>query len=208
MNWIMESAQTIKALCTAEHAPILPPFPAISLSDLLPGDALLFYGFPGTVPTQRLGVNKYGYPYHPAFHAALMETAGVFHNVGQFTTNKILADEQGSGRRIDIIRYKITDAQRVTILQTTIVDTTVPTTGLNITTYGIADFLHFGFSFIGKGKAPVCSADVVQILTKSGIQCSPHDALDTAPWDLQEFAAAHPELCEQRTLWIGPDYHL
>jgi hypothetical protein len=207
MSWLSEAITTIKAMTTPEHAPPLPPFPAISGLDLLPGDALLFYGYPGTQITQRLGFNKYGYPFHPAFHAALTETVGLFHNVGQFTTNKLLVDEYKSSRRIDVVRYQMTDAQRATILQATILDTTVPRVGLNLTSYGVMDFLHFGFAFIGKGKTPVCSADVVNLLLKGGVTSSPRDALDTAPWDLQEYAAANPALCQQYTLWSGPDYH-
>lgn len=208
MSWFSESAATIKALLTPEHAPVLPAFPSITLDELLPGDILLFYGFPGTVPTQRLGVNKYGYPYHPAFHAALMMSCGIFHNVGQFTTDKLLADELHSNRRVDVIRYQMKPDQRNAILQATELDTTVPKTGLNITSYGVMDFLHFGFSFIGKGKRPVCSADVVNLLAKVGIQCSPHIPMETAPWDLQEYAQANknPPGCEQRTLWVGPDF--
>ena len=205
---IEDAEKTVKAMLTPEHAPLLPPFTPIILDALLPADVLLFYGIPGTEVTERLGVNLYGYPNHPAFHAALMETAGLFHNVGLFTTNKLLSDEFRSGRRIDVIRYPMTDAQRQTILQATILDTTVPKVGLNLTSYGVADFLHFGFQFIGKGKTPVCSADVVQLLAKGGITCSPHAALDTAPWDLQEYAAANHSTVKQFTLWSGPEYHI
>lgn len=208
MSWLSEARDTIKALCTPEHAPILPAFPEIGMDGVFPGDILLFYGFPGTEPTQRLGVNKYGCAFHPPFHAALMMVDGIFHNVGQFTTDKMLSDEFKSSRRIDVIRYQMTPSQRTAVYQATELDTTIPRVGLNITSYGVMDFLHFGFSFIGKGKTPVCSADVVNLLAKGGVNCSPHPALETAPWDLQEYASTNPLTCQQFTLWSGPDYHL
>jgi hypothetical protein len=206
MGTFQDITQTIKAITTAEHAPSLPLFPPISVSELLPGDTLLFYGYPGVAVTQRLGVNKYGYKFHPAYHAALMMRDGIFHDVGQFTTDHLIADEFKSTRRIDVIRYQMTQEQRTIIFQESELDTTIPHTGINITSYGIADFLHFGFSSIGRGKTPVCSANVVQLHTKANNICSVHPALDTAPWDLQEYATLTPST-QQFTLWNGQDYH-
>jgi hypothetical protein len=205
---IEEAEQTIKALLTPENAPILPAFPAITLDALLPGDGLIFYGLPsGNQLTERLCVNKYKCQFHPPFHAALYEVDGLFHDVGQFTTNRLLDGEFRSGRRIDVIRYQMTDDQRKEVLQATILDTTVPKFGLNLTSYGIIDLVHFGFSFVGKGKSPVCSADYVQCLNKGDVVCSTGDPMNVAPCDIQEYAASYPSICQQFTLWVGPDYH-
>lgn len=203
-----EAEQTVKDLLTPENAPILPAFPAITLDALLPGDMLLFYGLPeGNVVTERLCVNKFHCPFHPPFHAALYEIDGLFHDVGQFTTNRLLGQEFRSGRRIDVIRYQMTDDQRKMVLQATILDTTVPKFGFNFTSYGLIDLAHFGFSFVGKGKEPVCSADAVQCENKGGVVCSTGDPMNVAPFDLQLYAAANPATCSQFTLWQGPDYH-
>lgn len=207
MSWITESAQTFKALFTAEHAPVAPQFDPITLNQVLPASILLFYGFPGTIPTQRLGVNKYHYPYHPPFHAALMMYDGVFHNVGKFRTDELILDQFKSTRRIDVISYSMTPEQRSKIMVATELDTSVPHTGLELTDYGIGTFLNFGFSFIRHGKQPICSEDVVSLLGLAGVKSSSLDPKETAPWDIATYAEDHKTECDRRTLWVGTDYH-
>lgn len=206
MSWVTETLSTIKAMRTPENAPLLPEFPRIDIKEIPPASILLFYGIPGTLVTQRLGVNKFGVPYHPPFHAALMMRDGIFHNVGKFRTDKLLSDELKSTRRIDVITYEMTDEQRSEIMRATELDTSTPHTGLEVSDYGIGTFLNFGFSFVGHSKQPICSEDVVKLLAVGGVKCSNNEPKESAPWDLQLFANDNPK-SKQYTLHVGKDYH-
>jgi len=207
MSWISESIATLKALSSAEHAPVLGAYPSINIDFVPPASVLLVYGFPGNKATQRLGVNKYGVPFHPPFHAAVTIRDGLFHNVGQWRTDMDIRSLFKSTRRVDALIYSMDEPQRREIVRAAELDTSTPKLGLNITDYGISQFLNFGFSFIRDGDDPVCSVDVVKVMAAGGITCSGLPANDTAPWDIQMFAMDHPREIEIRTLWVGDDYH-
>lgn len=207
MSWLSEAIKTAKFLSTPEDAPVLPPFQMIDPEDIPPASVILVYGFPGVKPTQRIGVHKYHHPWHPAFHAAVYLRDGIVHNVGQFRRDILLIEMFKSTRRVDVLIYTpMSDAQRKTIFQTAELDTSVPKFGFQVTDYGIAQLLNFGFYFIKDGKRPVCSENVVKIMGKGGVTCSFEGPGSTAPWDLQEYAQANKGIVEQRTVWIGPHY--
>lgn len=206
MSWLSETLDTVRALRTPESAILLAEFPKIIPEALPPASALLFYGTPGNVWTERIGVNKYHLLFHPPFHAALMMRDGIFHNVGRFRQDKYLPDQFKSKRRIDAVIFKGMTAEQVSlVMRAAETDTTVPRL-IDVTDYGVLDFLHFGLPFIGRGKKPVCSANVVNLLSVAGVKCSEKAALDTAPWDIAQYAGARPDLCEIRTVWVGNDY--
>lgn len=207
MSWLTESWRTAKALATPENAPVLHPFPSIEVDHVPPASVLLVYGFPGNKATQRLGVNKYGIKFHPPFHSAVTIRDGLFHNVGRWRTDMDIRELFQTTRRVDVLMYRMTEAQRRDIVRAAELDTSVPKFGLNITDYGVGQFLNFGFSFIKDGDQPVCSANVVNIMGAGEIVCSSLPANDTAPWDIYLHAEANPLFVETRTLWSGSDYH-
>lgn len=206
MSWLTESIRTIKAISKPEHAPPLPMFEQIVPDNVPAASVLLFYGYPGVPATQRLGVHIYGCTYHPPFHAAVMLRDGIFHNVGKFRTDKLLETEFKSTRRIDALIYPMLEVQRRDIVRAAELDTSVPKTLIEITDYGIGQFLNFGFSFVGKGKQPVCSANVVQVMGTGGIRCSDNTASETAPWDIFNHAMKNQLTVEKRTVWVGEKY--
>lgn len=206
MSWLTESIRTIRALNRPENAPPLDPFPKINIEGIPPASVLLFYGDPGVKMTQRLGVHIYGCKYHPPFHAAIMLRDGLIHNVGKFRTDKLLEPELRDTRRVDVLIYPMIEDQRRAIIQAAELDTSIPHTGIETTDYGIGQFLNFGFSFIGKGKQPVCSADVVKIMAVGRIECSDRESSETAPWDIFDHAMKNQLTVEKRTVWIGEKY--
>jgi hypothetical protein len=208
MSWVSATAETIKALKKPEHAPLLSPYPLIKLEDVPPASAAIFYGTPGNAITERIEVNLYKCPFHPPFHSALTMRDLMFHNVGRFRTNELLQEEFRSSRRIDIIIYKKinTEAIRAKIMQATILDTSEPHFGLDITDYGVLNFIHFGFYFVYKGKELVCSGNVVKLLLDGNVRSSEDNASETTPHELVLYAMNHPDECEIRTLWIGAVY--
>jgi hypothetical protein len=207
MSWIGETIETIKILRKPENLPVLPVYPMIQVDDIPAASALVFYGLPGNALSERICAWKYGCPFHPSFHAALMMRDGVFHNVGKFRTDELLSDEFKSERRIDVIIYKtMTEEARKEIMRATELDTSEPHTGLEFTDYGVQSFIHFGFRFVKSGKAVICSEDVVKLLNVGLVWSSTETAKETAPFELSTFAMKHPELCEIRTVHVGQDF--
>ena len=210
MSWFKESAATIKALFTPAHGFILPAFGHLDPLATPPGAALLFYGTPGNTLTERLGTNKYRFPYNPPpFHAALMMRDGMFHNVGQFKTQRLLSSALSSTRRIDAVVPKLfaTRPDLVSMLmQNADLDLSVPHFGLETTDYGVADFLHFGFSFIRHGKDLVCSGDLDKLWGTVGVQAAQEDEYHAAPWDILTNAMSKPEQFDIWTIHIGKDF--
>lgn len=228
MSWLTDSYKTIKALLTPENAPLLPAYTAINANDLLGAEVLLFYGLPGTAATERIEVNEYGCSFHPPFHAALsmgrlcwdqttkkvVSSGGIiaplFHDVGQWRTDHPITDEFRSSRRIDVLRYPMTDDQRKLIINACISDDTEYSlkSPLDFTSYGIITFIHEGFQFVKPGGRVICSEDDVKLMGASqpSVVISDLPMVNCKPSDLMVYALAHPEV-QKFTLWSGSDYH-
>lgn len=215
MSWLSESVETIKGLSKPSHGKLLAEFPRLSPQHVPAGSALLFYGWPGNKFTERIGTNKYGWPYNPPpFHAALMMRDGVFHNVGRFKTDRLLSTVLRSTWRIDCmtplsfientVRY---DAAKVArLMQVAELDTSVPKFGLDFTDYGVMNFIHFGFSFIRHGKELVCSGNVDKLWGDVGETASEKDVHHVAPWDILDHGMKNPDDYQLRTVHVGRDF--
>jgi hypothetical protein len=184
----------------------LPSYRQISLGEIPPASAILFYG--GNKLTEMAGNRLYKHPYAPpAFHAAFYIGDSLFLNVGKFRTIEDIGAELRSTRRVDIIIYKmITPDVRRALCHAATMDCSKPKIGLELPDYAIMDYLRFGLRFLKPSKKDFCSENCVELFATGGISISDLKACDTAPWDIQEFAEAHPDLCEIRTLWVGPDF--
>lgn len=183
----------------------LPKFDSIDLEDIPAASLLLFYG--GTKITELVGNRLYGHPFHPAaFHAAFFIQDGLFLNVGAFKTIQLIKDEYRSTRRIDVISdLSLLPQERKQLCLAATQDVDKPKIGLNLPTYSVFDFLRFGFKFLKPSKKDICSENCVEIFGTLGRKISNNKPVDTAPWDLFEYALDNPEF-QVNTLWEGPDF--
>lgn len=185
----------------------LPKFPALPPEAVKPASALLFYGSPGNRLTEMVGERVYRHKYHPpSFHAAFYVGDGLFLNVGKFKTLEELPGEMRSTRRIDVIEYNLTGDVRRTLARHAMLDTSRPKFGLTFPDYAVTDYLRFLARLWKPSKKDFCSENVVEIFWKMGIQISELRAVDTAPWDLLEFAEKYNDFCRIYTVWTGPDF--
>jgi len=184
----------------------LPNYPFIKLADIPPASAILFYG--GNNLTELIGNRLYNHPYKPpAFHAAFYICRGLFLNVGKFRTVQLLKDEFRSARRIDVVVFKDIPAdKRNALCDAAVLDASVPRIGLELPDYAFTDYLRFGMRFLQPSKKDFCSENVAELFLTQGVKLSDLKPVDTAPWDIEEYAEAHPEACEIRTLWCGLDF--
>jgi hypothetical protein len=201
--------QEIKKLFTKPVTVPLPEWDGIKQADIPPASIILFYG--GNKLTQLIGNRLYGHPYNPpAFHAAFYigdPEAGLFLNVGAFRTLQYLKDEFKSTRRIDIVTVKnLTSAQRKRLCAKALLDTSKPHAGIEFPDYAITDYLRFGFRFLKPSKKEFCSENVCDLFASEGVSISANKAVDTAPWDLEEFAETHREDFQMFTAWRGVDF--
>lgn len=186
----------------------LPTYQPIKLEDVPAASTLLFYGFPGNKLTQLVGNRLYGHPYSPpAFHAAFYINDGLFLNVAKFRHLHQIEREFKSTRRVDVIIYPgISDGTRKALCKEAVLDTSRPRFGLMFPDYSFTDYARFLFRFLSPSKKDFCSENVVETFAKADIKVSDLKAVDTAPWDLQEYGESHPGECEIRTLWVGQDF--
>ena len=185
----------------------LPNYPKIGIANVPPASALIFYGSPGNKATELVGSRLYKFKYNPVpFHAALYLDKGEFLNVGKFKTVESLKDNMKNTRRIDVIEYAMSDEQLAEILYRGRRDTSKPKHPLDLTDYAVTDFLRFGLRFLKPSKKDFCSENVVENMAHGGIKVSDLKAVDTAPWDLLEFAEANPHLCRIYTLYEGDEF--
>ena len=184
----------------------LPEYPKIAVNEITYVSTLLFYG--GNKLTELAGNRLYGHPYRPpAFHAAFYIDEGIFLDVGKFKTLTEVEKEFRTTRRIDVIIYKhITPEMHKRLCKEALFDTSKPKIGITLPDYSWTDYLRFGLKLFKPSKKDFCSENVVELFAKELVEVSAKRAVDTAPWDLLEFAEAHPELCEIRTLWVGSDF--
>lgn len=188
--------------------PVLQPLPTfipITLENIPTASILVFYG--GTKLTELAGNRLYGHPYNPAaFHAAFYIENGLFLNVGAFKTIQALKNEFRSTRRIDVIVDKyLLPQERKQLCYTAALDATEPKVGLNLPNYSATDFLRFAFRFLKPSKKQFCSENVVELFETVGRKVSDLKAVDTAPWDLLEYAMGKPDF-QIYTLHEGIDF--
>lgn len=192
----------------------LPLYPGLKIKDLPPASILLFYG--GNKLTELVGNRIYKHPYRPpAFHAAfyignfLPDDIGenLFLNVGKFKEIVPFASETRSTRRIDAISFpKIEERARRKICAFACKDISKPKFGLTFPDYSFTDYLRFGLRFLKPSKKDFCSENVCEIFDTQGVKVSDRKAVDTAPWDLLEFAELHRDAATVNTLWCGGDF--
>jgi hypothetical protein len=190
----------------AKNIEPLPEFDRIKLDDIPSSSIILFYG--GNKLTEMVGNNLYGHKYTPpAFHAAFYCENGLFLNVGKFRTIEELSSELRSSRRVDIIILKnLNSTQRLVGVRFAFLDSSKPKVGIELPDYSWTDYLRFGFKFLKPSKKDFCSENVVEIFQKIGVKVSDHLPVDTAPWNLLEYAISHPSECDIKTLFIGADF--
>jgi hypothetical protein len=200
----------LKLLKKPKNQVPLPAYPTIEIDDIKPASALVFYGSPGNKATELVGSRLYGVRYLPVpFHAALYLSKGEFLNVGKTRQVLALKKEFKNTRRIDVIEYNIPARARKAIETAGRDDTSKVNSVLEkvikkpVIDYAITDFLRFGFKSIPPSKKDFCSENVVENMAVSGIEVSDNKAVDTAPWDLAEWAEEHPEVATIYTLWEG-----
>lgn len=196
----------------------LPKYTGIDLTHIPRASTILFYG--GNKFTEFFGNKIYRHPYKPpAFHAAFYIEEGLFLNVGKFRTVQELEGEFRSNRRIDIITYlKIDDQTREELNRYAYLNTSKPKFGFEFPDYDVLGYLGFGIRKLAS-KIPVlkkwafqskkkffCSENVVDIFATQKIEVSLRLDFETAPWDLFDYALAHPERCVINTLWVGKDF--
>jgi hypothetical protein len=184
----------------------LPDYPPIALEHIPPASTLLFYG--GMKLTEMAGNRLYGHKYRPpAFHAAFYIEGGLFLNVGGFKVVQELGKELRSTRRIDVVIYKnIRPEYRKSMLRLAYLDASKPKIGISLPDYSWTDYLRFGLKFLKPSKKDFCSENVVEMFANGQVTVSDKKPVDTAPWDLFEYALDHPDQCEIRTLHIGPEF--
>jgi len=112
-----------------------------------------------------------------------------------------------STRRVDVIIYKnISDETRKMLCRLAHLDTT-KTKVVNLPDYDWTSFLRFGLRlFKNSSKKDFCSDNVVDLFKAGMVKVSDLPDEQTAPWDLLEYALAHPEECDIRTLHVGADF--
>lgn len=187
----------------------LPNYP-LKTGSLPRASALVFYGSPGNRVTELVGGRLYDAPYTPVpFHAALYLSKGECLNVGATKTVHTVEKEFKDTRRLDLIVYDISVEQRDAIEKAGRADTSKVNSPLEkllrkpLFDYAWTDFLRFGFKWFKPSKKDFCSENVVENMAEGGVTVSPHEAVNTAPWDLVEWAEAHPEIATIYTLWEG-----
>jgi len=182
----------------------LPKFEPIGLGQIPPASIILFYG--GNKLTQWAGNWLCKHPYAPpAFHASFYLGNGLHLNVGKFKTIQSVEPEFRSTRRIDAILIpSLTVEQSVRMVRTAFLDADDPHIGLSLPTYSISDYLRFALRFLRPSKKDFCSENVVELFMTEGVVVSSHKAVDTAPWDLLEYAEKNG--FEVRTLFTGPNF--
>lgn len=221
----MNFFQKIGALTRNPGGPSLPEYPGISIEDIPPASALLFYN--GNKLTERAGRALFQHPYWPpAFHAAIYIGDRLFLNVGKFRTLEDLTTELRSQRRIDVVIYRdLTPEQRQEIARAATLDTSPHRVGLSLPDYAITDYLRFLFRKLPASKADFCSENVAELFGRTsarglkslsswhavvkaagGIRIAAGLPVDTAPWDIQEGAEVGFGGAESRTLHVGRDY--
>ncbi len=184
----------------------LPGHPAMTVAEIPAASALLFYGGPRV--TELVGERVYKHPYHPpAFHAAFYIDQGLFLNVGAFREIADVLGEFRTTRRIDVLIYtRLDPVQRQKLVRRAMLDTSRPKGIVAIADYSWTDFLRFGLTFLKPSKKEFCSENVVNLFNSEGIRTTDLPPDRTAPWDLYEYALAHPDEVTIRTLWIGPEF--
>lgn len=191
----------------------LPVYPEIRIDQIPAASALVFYGAPGNKATELVGQRLYGHKYNPvSFHAALYLKDGDFLNVGKTKEVLKIASEFRSARRIDVLVYELSDAQRTLITHAGYMDTSKANTPLEkllkrpLLDYGVTDFLRFGLKWWKPSKKDICSENVVENMDVAGFHPSDTEAYNTAPWDLVEWAEANPLKAKIYTLHEGADF--
>jgi hypothetical protein len=189
----------------------LPTFKLTTFEDVAPASTLLFYGSPGNKWTERAASNIFGHPYNPpAFHAALYLSDGEYLNVGKFKTIDNIYDTIVKGafstRRIDVIEYQMPKKARTAIVKAGHKDISKAKVGFQFPDYAITDYLRFGLPFLKASKKDFCSENVVENMEAQGVEVSHEKAVDTAPWDLLEYALNHPETCDIYTAFVGEKF--
>ena len=186
-------------------------FNLITADRLLPGDAILFYH--GNKLTEFHGkhrLTKYGRSTLPPFHAAVVyqvTDTEVWILDPEITTGFSSLREylRRSGYRIDIIRYAMTDVQRLKCIEV------MGKIGIEEGYYDVRGYGAFISQMPGlqwlkyivrpSDKKFYCSDAVTYVLEMgAGIDVSPRDHDFTAPVDLQLFALANPKTCTLFTL--------
>lgn len=188
----------------------LPSYPTIALKDIRPASALVFYGSPGNKATELVGSRMYNHRFNPpAFHAALYLSNGEMLNVGKRRVIVNVEQEFKNTRRVDVIEYKLSTKARYQIENAGRADTSKINSTLEklikrpTWDYAMTDFLRFGFKGIPPSKQDFCSENVVENMNVGGLHPSEHKAVDTAPWDLVEWAEDHMEIATIMTVWEG-----
>ena len=180
-------------------------FPAIALEEVPAASVILFYG--GNKVTELVGNRVYEFPFKPPpFHSALTVGDGEMLNVGKFKTIKPIKEELISTRRVDVIVYTMSDTQRDIIAHNARKDVDSPRVGIQLPTYGVLDYLRFGFKWFRPTKYDVCSENCVENLATGGVTASDKEAFNTAPWDLLSYALDNIQQATPKTLWIGENY--
>lgn|SRR3990167_4881790 len=183
----------------------LPLFQPITIDQIQPASALLFYGGPRL--TEWAGNILYKHPYRPpAFHAAFYIWNGLFLNVGKFRTVQELSNEFRSTRRIDVLTYVVQEEVRRSLCRSAFLDSSRPKVGLSFPDYSWTDFLRFGLRSLKPSKKQFCSENVVNIFKQGAVTVSDREPVDTAPWDILEYALANPLDVQCYTAWIGNDF--
>lgn len=190
-------------------------FERIKHIDLRCGDIILFYH--GNWATELHGkhrLKKLGRADNPPMHAAIFyeqpkwildpELMTSFSNIGEYLKQE--------SKRIDIIRYDMTDKQ---IGQACV---TIEAIGMKEGKYDVRGYGAFisqmpGFQWMKYVVKPskkdwYCSDAVTYVLQEgAGVQVSPKDNNYTAPVDLLLHAMDHPEKCRIYTLKLrGEQY--
>lgn len=189
----------------------LPAYPMTRLDQIPEASAFVFYGSPGNKATELVGQRLYGFKYNPVpFHAALYLKDGEFLNVGKTREVLPIEKEYKNTRRVDVILYKkLTPEQRQAVVEAGYKDTSKANSPLEkllkrpLPDYAVTDFLRFGFKWFRPSKKDFCSENVVENLNLGGLHPSDHEAVNTAPWDLVEWAEAHQLEADIYTLWEG-----
>lgn len=184
----------------------LPKYPHIDIKDVPAASALVFYGSPGNPATEMVGSRLYHHKYTPpAFHAALYIEDGDFLNVGRFREIKSVEGQYKTTRRVDVIVYNLPSPIRRIVVTAGKNDITTSKKN-KLTDYSIRDFLRFCIPFLKPSKKDFCSENVVENFLAGGFNPSELKPVDTAPWDLVEWAESHPELATIYTLHEGDEF--
>jgi hypothetical protein len=174
-------------------------FPRIKVEDLLPGDIILFYyGNWATELHGRHRLKKLGRADNPPFHAAIFYEQPKWILDPELMTSFSVIYEylKQSSKRIDIIRYDMTEKQLGMAAQT------IEAIGMKEGKYDVKGYGAFvsqmpGFQWVKYLVKPskkdfYCSDAVTYVLEEgAGIDVSPRDHNYTAPVDLLLYAMDH-----------------